>query len=62
MGTRGELPFPVKQVTLQWALLQCSHVLLCTGAHPLLAGSLYPSGFLLAQHSDWRELMFSSKS
>lgn len=46
METRGELPFPVKQVTLQWTALQCSRVLLCTGAHSLLAGSLYPDGFL----------------
>lgn len=46
MGTRGELPFPVKQVTPQWTSLQCSRVLLRTGARSLLAGPLSPSGFL----------------
>lgn len=46
MGTKGELPFPVQQASLRRTLLQCSRVLLRTGAHSLLAGSLYPDGFL----------------
>lgn len=53
---RGELPFPVRQVPLRWTVLQCSRVLLRTGAHSLLAGSLPPVVPLVAQHSDWIEL------
>ena len=62
MGTRGELPFPVKRVSLRWTSPQCSHVLLRTGAHPLAAGPLSPVVSLAAQQSDWRESIVSSES